>query len=86
MRSTIFLLLALVALATASVLPTVVERDVQTGRVRMMMWFKKNPSMSFKDFSDHWRLPHTDLFLNTAAVKKNMLRYEQVSIFSLCFR
>ncbi|KAJ8083476.1 hypothetical protein PM082_009350 [Marasmius tenuissimus] len=80
MCSAIVFFLALIAVAAASVLPSVVERDVQTGRVRMMMWFRKNPNMSFKDFSDHWRLPHTDLFLNTAAVKRNMLKYEQLHV------
>ncbi|KAJ8090221.1 hypothetical protein PM082_018816 [Marasmius tenuissimus] len=80
MRSVILFFLALIAVTTASVLPSVVERDVQTGRVRMMMWFRKNANLTFQQFSDHWRQPHTNLFLNTAAVKKNMLRYEQLHV------
>ncbi|KAJ8090225.1 hypothetical protein PM082_018821 [Marasmius tenuissimus] len=80
MRSVILFFLALIAVTTASVLPAIVERDVQAGRVRMMMWFRKNANMTFQQFSDHWRVPHTDLFLNTAAVKKNMLRYEQLHV------
>ncbi|KAK1226353.1 hypothetical protein PQX77_010680 [Marasmius sp. AFHP31] len=80
MRSAIVFFLALIAVTAASVLPAVVERDVVSGRVRMMMWFRKNPNMTFQEFSDHWRLPHTDLFLNTAAVKRNMLKYEQLHV------
>ncbi|KAK1227143.1 hypothetical protein PQX77_009883 [Marasmius sp. AFHP31] len=80
MRSAILFLLALIAVAAASVIPAVVERDVVSGRVRMMMWFRKNSNMTFQEFSDHWRLPHTDLFLNTAAVKRNMLKYEQLHV------
>ena len=83
MRSAVLFFLALIAVTTASVLPAIIERDVSTDRVRMMMWFRKNANMTFQEFSDHWRLPHTNLFLNTAAVKKNMLKYEQVSLFSL---
>ncbi|KAL0061311.1 hypothetical protein AAF712_011889 [Marasmius tenuissimus] len=80
MRSTIIFFLTLIAVAAASVIPAVVERDVVSGRVRMMMWFRKNSNMTFQEFSDHWRLPHTDLFLNTAAVKRNMLKYEQLHV------
>ncbi|KAJ8085208.1 hypothetical protein PM082_004002 [Marasmius tenuissimus] len=43
----------------------------------MMMWFRKNPNVTYQEFSDHWGLPHTDLFLNTPAVKRNTLLYEQ---------
>ncbi|KAL0058982.1 hypothetical protein AAF712_014319 [Marasmius tenuissimus] len=64
----------------ASVPHAVVERDVVSGRVRMMMWFRRNPNMTFQEFSDHWRLAHADLFLNTAAVKRNMLKYEQLHV------
>ena len=82
MHSSVLFLLTLIAFATASVLPTVVERDVQPGRVRLMMWFRKNPNMTFKEFSDYWRLYHTNIFLNTSAVKHNLLKFEQVSNLS----
>ncbi|KAL0065772.1 hypothetical protein AAF712_007259 [Marasmius tenuissimus] len=39
-----------------------------------------NANMTFQEFSDHWRLPHTALFLNNAAVKCNMLKYEQLHV------
>ncbi|KAK1223566.1 hypothetical protein PQX77_013553 [Marasmius sp. AFHP31] len=83
MRSAILFLLAIVALASASVLPTVIERDAQSSRFRLMMWFRKSPNLTFKEFSDRWRLPHADLFLNTPAVKRNLLKFEQVITFPL---
>ncbi|KAK1224832.1 hypothetical protein PQX77_012245 [Marasmius sp. AFHP31] len=80
MRSAIVFFLALIAVTTASVLPSIVERDVVAGRVRMMLWFRKNANLTFQQFSDYWRGPHADLFLNTAAVKANMLKYEQLHV------
>ncbi|KAK1230193.1 hypothetical protein PQX77_006739 [Marasmius sp. AFHP31] len=80
MRSAIICFLSLVAFAAASVLPTIVDRAVSTDRVRMMMWFRKNPNMTFEEFSFHLRQPHADLFLNTAAVKRNLLKYEQLHV------
>ncbi|KAK1234715.1 hypothetical protein PQX77_002078, partial [Marasmius sp. AFHP31] len=79
MRSVLVFFLALVAVAAASVIP-LDNRDVAPNRVRMMMWFRKNPNITYQEFSDHWRLPHTDLFLNTPAVKRNALLYEQLHV------
>ncbi|KAK1223569.1 hypothetical protein PQX77_013556 [Marasmius sp. AFHP31] len=69
-----------IAVTAASAPPAVVERDVVSGRVRMMMWFRKSPNMTFQEFSDHWRTSHAKLFLNTTAVKRNMLKYEQLHV------
>ncbi|KAK1230192.1 hypothetical protein PQX77_006738 [Marasmius sp. AFHP31] len=80
MRSAIVFFLSLVAFATASVLPTIVDRAVSTDRVRMMMWFRKNANLTYEEFSYHLRKPHADLFLNTAAVKRNLLKYEQLHV------
>ena len=85
MRTALAFFLALITLAAASVIP-LVDREVSANRVRMMMWFRKNPNITFQEFSDHWRLPHTNLFLNTPAVKRNAMLYEQVRIFALIYK
>ncbi|KAJ8085210.1 hypothetical protein PM082_004004 [Marasmius tenuissimus] len=56
------------------------EHGIAEDRVRMMMWFRRNPNMTFEEFSDYFRLPHANLFLNTTVVKRNVMLYEQLHV------
>ncbi|KAK1221029.1 hypothetical protein PQX77_016163 [Marasmius sp. AFHP31] len=81
MRSVFFLFLAIVTVVTGSVIshaddvPTIVPN-----RSRMLLYFGRNLSLTFSEFSDYWRGPHARLFLNTTVVKQNLLRYEQLHV------
>ncbi|KAJ8093194.1 hypothetical protein PM082_020679 [Marasmius tenuissimus] len=52
--------------------PTVIPN-----RVRVLFYMQRHESMSFEQFSEHWRVAHPPLFLATKAVKENLLHYEQ---------
>ncbi|KAL0578147.1 hypothetical protein V5O48_003852 [Marasmius crinis-equi] len=45
--------------------------------VRVLFYMQKHKSMTFEEFSEHWRVTHPPLFLGTKAVKQNLLKYEQ---------
>ncbi|KAJ7030367.1 hypothetical protein C8F04DRAFT_1005782 [Mycena alexandri] len=49
----------------------------RTDRVRLVVLIKKKPSLSKKEFHQHWAKTHGALFSSLEVVKKNILRYEQ---------
>ena len=48
------------------------------GVVRLLIYIKKRDDITFQEFSDHWRVIHPPIFMDTQAVKKNVTKYEQV--------
>ncbi|KAL0580216.1 hypothetical protein V5O48_001809 [Marasmius crinis-equi] len=41
---------------------------------------QRHETLTFEEFSEHWRVAHPPLFLKTQAVKENILKYEQLHV------
>ncbi|KAK1228127.1 hypothetical protein PQX77_008839 [Marasmius sp. AFHP31] len=81
MRSFLLFFLTFITVVTAGVIPRAEDApDLTPNRSRMLMYFNRNSAMSFEEFSDYWRGPHAQLFLNTTVAKQNLLRYEQMHV------
>lgn len=50
-----------------------------TDRVRLLVFLKKREGITKEEFSQYWSGHHAKLFLSLDIVKKNLLKYEQVS-------
>jgi hypothetical protein len=50
----------------------------RTDRVRIVVLFKRKPTLSKEEFHKHWTETHGPLFSSLDAVKRNLLKYEQV--------
>ncbi|KAK1227897.1 hypothetical protein PQX77_009087 [Marasmius sp. AFHP31] len=86
MRSFFVGLCALLSVATAGLaVPQPLSArhppvPIEPGHVRLLIYLKKRDDISFQQFSDHWRVIHPPLFLDTKAVKENVTRYEQYHV------
>ena len=58
--------------------------EYRTDRVRLAILVYRKPGMSLQDFQDYWRKEHAKVFSGIEVVKKNLLKYEQVSRFLSC--
>ena len=75
------LLLSSVSAATALYHSPNHASEFTSNRTRLLLYFRRNQSFTFDEFSDYWRGPHAQLYINTATVKQNLLKYEQVGTF-----
>ena len=57
----------------------------RSDRVRAIALMAKKAGMSDEAFFKHWQEIHGPLFANLDIVKKNILKYEQVSILLFAF-
>ena len=60
----------------------VTSPPVRTDRVRAIALMAKKTDMSDAAFFKHWQEVHGPLFAGLDIVKRNILKYEQVSSFS----
>ena len=51
----------------------------RTDRVRLCTYISPKEGMSVEEFQDYWLNHHGKLFSSLAVVKRNVLKYEQVS-------
>lgn len=54
--------------------------DYRTDRVRLVLLVFRKPGMSLQDFQDHWRIEHAKVVSGIGIMKRNLLKYEQVSV------
>ncbi|KAJ5921057.1 Dimeric alpha-beta barrel [Penicillium verhagenii] len=50
--------------------------------IKVSVFFRKRPDISYEQFFAHWQSVHCDLVLATAAFRSNVLRYVQVKLIS----
>ncbi|KAJ8075274.1 hypothetical protein AAF712_015265 [Marasmius tenuissimus] len=84
MRSLLFFCFALVTLVNVrAVFPRADPGDADdfvSNRTRMLIYFQRNPNLTFSEMSDYWRVKHAPLFLSTKGVRQNILRYVQLHV------
>lgn len=64
---------------------TLKEPMYRHDRVRLTVLIYRKPGMSTEEFQKYWRTEHSQTFAKLAVVKRNLLKYEQVS-FPFAFR
>ncbi len=53
--------------------------SLRSDRVRLAVLMSPKPGLSFEEFDRYWLDVHADVFTSIAIVKRNLLKYEQVS-------
>lgn len=53
-------------------------------RVRLVAFLYRKEGTSSEEFSTYWRETHAHLFASLAIAKRNILKYEQVSLCCCC--
>ena len=52
---------------------------IRHDKVRLIILLYRKQGMSQEDFSTYWRETHSGVFASLTIVKRNLLKYEQVS-------
>lgn len=52
----------------------------RTDRVRLVVLMAPKPGLSFEEFDRYWLDVHAKVFSSIAIAKRNLLKYEQVSV------
>ncbi|ESK92395.1 glyoxalase family protein [Moniliophthora roreri MCA 2997] len=56
------------------------RHTIRTDRVRILIFFERNPSISYEEFGQYWLHEHSKVFTRYAEGKKGLIKYEQLHI------
>ncbi|KAK7051493.1 hypothetical protein VNI00_004467 [Paramarasmius palmivorus] len=56
------------------------QHALRTDRYRILLFIKRQPSLSYEEFSRHWLEVHSKLVIEIAKKHKGLIRYEQLHV------